>query len=273
MSTIRIATNFNIDLEFPAAPFHSRFLAWIIDLVAWFIYIIAMSKIGQEFASTYGFEDGSFIQAIFYFLIFVPAVTYHLLSELLLNGQSVGKKIMGLRVVNENGGRPSVGQFIMRWIIRTSDFALFVLLLLAIEASDKGGSTRELEFLKHFAAAIGLLLLDVVLVNTSKKRQRLGDMLAHTILIRTKQEGDIHETIFQEVHQDYVPSFPQVMQLSDRDINALKGILDSARRKHDYNMAEVASEKIKNHLNIQASLSAFDFLEILLKDYNYLSSH
>jgi hypothetical protein len=63
------------------------------------------------------------------------------------------------------------------------------------------------------------------------------------------------------------------MHLSDRDINALKGILDTARKRHDYDMAEMASEKIKAHLHIQTSLSAYDFLEILLKDYNYLSSH
>jgi hypothetical protein len=61
------------------------------------------------------------------------------------------------------------------------------------------------------------------------------------------------------------------MQLSDRDINALKGILDTARKQNDYNLAERAAEKIKSHLHIETSMSAFDFLEILLKDYNYLS--
>jgi hypothetical protein len=35
----------------------------------------------------------------------------------------------------------------------------------------------------------------------------------------------------------------------------------------------MASEKIKNHLGITSPLSPFDFLEVLLKDYNYLSSH
>jgi hypothetical protein len=75
------------------------------------------------------------------------------------------------------------------------------------------------------------------------------------------------------VENTYVPSFPQVMQLSDRDINALKGILDSAKKRHDYNLAEMASNKIKTHLKIETPLSPFDFLEVLLKDYNYLVSH
>jgi hypothetical protein len=61
------------------------------------------------------------------------------------------------------------------------------------------------------------------------------------------------------------------MQLSDRDINSLKSILDTAKKRHDFHLAEMASEKIKNHLQIRTTLSPFDFLEVLLKDYNYLS--
>ena len=62
------------------------------------------------------------------------------------------------------------------------------------------------------------------------------------------------------------------MKLSDRDINAIKSILETARRKGDFNMAANASEKIKAHLNIDSSSSPFDFLDVLLKDYNYLST-
>ncbi len=79
------------------------------------------------------------------------------------------------------------------------------------------------------------------------------------------------ESVFMEIGDNYVPVFPQIMHLSDRDINAIKTILDTARKKGDFNLAATASEKIKNHLKIQTSLSPFDFLDTLLKDYNYLS--
>ena len=98
-------------------------------------------------------------------------------------------------------------------------------------------------------------------------------MLAHTILIRSSQKHSINETVFLDIGHDYVPSFPQVMQLSDRDMNSLKSILDTARKREDYNLAEMASEKIRNHLQIQTTLPAFEFLEVLLKDYNYLSTN
>jgi hypothetical protein len=108
-------------------------------------------------------------------------------------------------------------------------------------------------------------------VISSKKGQRIGDILAKTIIISIRTKSNIEETVFQEVSDNYVPSFPQIMQLSDRDINAIKSILETARKRGDYNMAEAAAVKIKSHLKIESGMPAFDFLDILLKDYNYLS--
>jgi hypothetical protein len=62
------------------------------------------------------------------------------------------------------------------------------------------------------------------------------------------------------------------MQLSDKDINAIKSILETARKKGDFHMADAASAKIKNHLKIESDMPSFDFLDVLLKDYNYLST-
>jgi hypothetical protein len=133
-------------------------------------------------------------------------------------------------------------------------------------------TSGNFDYFWKVAIPFGLLITDVILVN-SKKQQRLGDMLAHTMVINATEKQSIHDTVFWEVGQSYVPSFPQVMQLSDRDINALKGILDTARKRNDFDLAQMASEKIKRHLNIDTTLSPFDFLEVLMKDYNYLSAH
>jgi hypothetical protein len=187
--------------------------------------------------------------------------------EITMNGQSVGKKIMGIRVVNENGGRPSISQFLIRWLIR--DIWFLLLLLIALATSGQSGEKAESTFMVF--AMLAYFIVDIVLVATSKKGQRIGDILAHTILIRTNSKASIEETVFQEVADSYIPSFPQIMQLSDKDINAIKSILETSRKKNDFNMALAAAEKIKAHLKIDTSMSPFDFLDVLLKDYNYLS--
>lgn len=266
MSVIRIMTNFNIDLEFPAAPFHKRLLAWILDIVFLFIY----ARIGQEVITSVSRDGENWLTWIIFIIVLVGVLCYHLLSEIFMNGQSFGKKITGIRVVNENGGQPSIGQFVIRWLIRTSDIMAVVIIFVAAAAINSGGG---LDAFLRIGIVTGLFITDVILVNASKKNQRLGDMLAHTLVISAKQDHRIEDTVFLDVADNYIPSFPQVMQLSDRDMNSLKGILDTARRRSDYNLAEMASEKIKNHLKIQTTLSPFDFLEVLLKDYNYLSAN
>jgi hypothetical protein len=145
---------------------------------------------------------------------------------------------------------------------------VIVIMLFAPLAARAG----DFSFLWKIGIPLGLLFTDLILVN-SKKQQRLGDLLAHTLVISTTKNQSISDTVFLDVANSYVPSFPQVMQLSDRDINALKGILDTAKKRHDYDLAEMASEKIKAHLKIDTSLSPYDFLETLLKDYNYLSAN
>lgn len=265
MPVIRIMTNFNIELEFPAAPFHRRLFAWVIDIVILYLYAVLAVEILRGFGRT---EDDKGFWIVF-ILLLVPFLAYHLICEVTMNGQSFGKKIMGIRVVNENGGQPGIGQFVIRWLIRTSDLMAVVIILMAPAALQMGNS----EFFWSVAIPMGLFLTDIILVNASKKSQRLGDMLAHTLLIRASQKHSIQDTVFLNIEDSYKPSFPQVMQLSDRDMNSLKSILDTARKRGDFNLAAMASEKIKNHLKIETSLSPFDFLEILLKDYNYLSTN
>jgi len=167
--------------------------------------------------------------------------------------------------VSENGGRPGISQFIIRWLIRTGDYTIVIILMLNVFI------LINKELLVFLAASLLLLLTDIILVISSKKSQRLGDILAHTILVRTGARGNINETVFMEVADSYIPVFPQIMKLSDKDINAIKSILDTSRKKGDFQLASMASEKIKNHLKIDTTLSPFDFLDTLLKDYNYLS--
>jgi len=268
MSVVQISTNFNIDIEFESPPFYRRLLAWIIDLLIQIFYLVLALRFYKWLENNSSFTTEALynLQWIRNLLV-IPFFVYHLVSEITMNGQSIGKKIMGIKVISENGGKPTIGQYIIRWLIRTSDFFLFIMILFLPLARFYGT-----QIYYGFIGAIGLLIADIILVNT-RKQQRLGDILGHTLLINTRQNESIEDTIFLEISDRYVPSFPQVMQLSDRDINSLKGILDAAKRKHDYHLAEMASDKIRNHLKIQTTLSPFDFLEVLLKDYNYLSAN
>lgn len=264
MAAIKVPTSFNIDVEFEIPEFYRRLIALLIDFLIEYFYFRIALEFYKSIARGSNFMDADTsynLQALI-ILLFLPLLIYHVVLEITMNGQSIGKKIMSLRVVNENGGRASISQFLIRWLLRD----IWFLLLFGIGLQ---GSGAESVFI--ILAVIAFFITEIVLVVSSKKGQRIGDILAHTILIRTNRQSSIEETVFQEVADNYTPSFPQIMQLSDRDINAIKSILETARKKGDVDMAASASEKIKTHLKIDTSLSPFEFLDILLKDYNYLS--
>ena len=265
MAVIKIPTSFNIDLEFQVPEFYKRFLALLIDIVLEYFYIrLAIKFLESSTGGMSGMDSYGVVLAIM-----LPLFLYHPVMEITMNGQSIGKMILGIRVVNEQGGRPSFSQFLIRWMLRVSDVWIAVVILIIATISQYSGNA-ETTF--AIIAALSFLITDIVLVVSSSKSQRIGDILAKTILINVRTKGNIEETVFQEVADNYVPSFPQIMQLSDRDINAIKSILAAARKKGDAFMAMSACNKIKNHLGIESDLPAFDFLEVVMKDYNYLST-
>jgi uncharacterized RDD family membrane protein YckC len=263
MAVLKLPTSFNIDLEFEVPEFHRRMLAWIIDLVLQVFYLIIAFRLYDEYVhahiSEITFENDPWIQRI----IILPVILYHIICEITMNGQSVGKRLLGIRIINENGGRASISQFLIRSLIRTSDYMILIIIVY--------GAMFGPYIVWILLGSIGLLITDIILVVSNKKSQRLGDILAHTILVNTRAKGSMEETVFMEVADNYVPVFPQIMKLSDKDINAIKSILDTARKKGDFNLAAMASEKIKSHLKIDSPIQPFDFLDTLLKDYNYLS--
>ena len=246
MDKIKIPTSFNIELEFETAEFHKRLFAWIIDIIILYCYIIIVSKLlnyyvtankpsGQNLPFWYNLSG-------LVMLLYIPVLLYHLVCELTMNGQSIGKKLMRIKVISENGSRPALYQFLMRWLLRLADFG------------------------------ISLGLAGFISVLVSKKSQRLGDIAAGTLVIKTNTKPALSDTVFFELEDDYQPRYKDVMRLSDRDMNVIKSILDASIKHKNFELAERTSGKIRTVLNIQEYQHPVEFLETVLKDYNYLSN-
>lgn len=271
MPVISIPTTFNIDVEFELPGFGRRFVALLIDMAVQFCYLILADKILNSIRrnNTWSFEDEGHNLWATILLLMVPVFVYHIVMEVTTNGQSIGKKILGIRVVNMKGGKAGISQFIIRWLLRVSDMWVVILLfLLLMVMTGSGDNETIIAFLFGFI----FLVADIVLVLTSKKAQRIGDILANTILIKTRASESLDNTVFREVEDDYKPMFPQVMRITDKDLNIMKSILDNSRKSASQASAGVAAEKIKAYLGIETDLAPTDFLDRLLKDYNYLSS-
>ena len=47
-----------------------------------------------------------------------------------MNGQTIGKRLMHIRVINEFGGNATVSQYILRSLLRLSDVVMLVIILI-----------------------------------------------------------------------------------------------------------------------------------------------
>ena len=259
MPTVQIDTAFNVGLDFEVAPCHKRLVAYLIDFALLAIYLFCMKYLLYEVFNL----DTEKSTGVDILVISLPMLFYSLLTELLLNGQTMGKKIMKIRVISLEGGEPTFGQFILRWITK---FFEWPFLFGYIYAS-------SIAFIMYamYTGFFGVAVVIAILV--TKRSQRLGDLAAGTIVVDAKTFMSIHDTIFIAVDKtNYKPVFPEVMRLSDNDINTIKTVLTQARKNHNHDICMRIEYKIKDVLKIESRLSSIDFLEKLLEDYNYLAT-
>src|SRR6185436_12382977 len=171
MAVIKVPTNFNIDLEFEVPEFYRRLIALLIDVVLEYFYLRIAVEIYNSNERGYAVSrDADYDLQSIGILLFLPIALYHIVLEITMNGQSLGKKIMGLRVVNENGGKASISQYLIRWLLRVSDLWIVGIIFVIASAPD----FREMERTFLILGVLGFLITDIVLVVSSRKGQRVG---------------------------------------------------------------------------------------------------
>ncbi|HPC82233.1 MAG TPA: RDD family protein [Thermoanaerobaculaceae bacterium] len=143
----------NVALDLPIAGLGNRVLAAFIDQVILLALSVAVVMAGIAVAAAIGRERAAVIVMVAVVLgLFAINTGYFVLFEVGLEGQTPGKKVLGLRVVTENGGRPGVGSLVTRNVLRLVD--IFI--------------------------GVPMMALDA-------RSRRLGDRLAGTLVVHTRQ--------------------------------------------------------------------------------------
>ncbi|HET9431331.1 MAG TPA: RDD family protein, partial [Chitinophagaceae bacterium] len=96
MGTIKVPTNFNIELEFEIPEFYRRLFALLIDMIIQYFYLRIAVEIYaaiQNSSNTFN-EDARFNLWALGLILILPILLYHVGQEITMNGQSIGKKLM-----------------------------------------------------------------------------------------------------------------------------------------------------------------------------------
>lgn len=243
MRTIEINTTQNVTIEYELAPFHLRLLAFLLDQIVLFTGLFILLLINQAV-----FGHGETERQLFDYLLLLPIyLFYSLFSEVFMNGQSVGKMALGIRIVKLNGKQATLGDYMVRWLFRLLDIWLSV------------GS------------------LAAILISSTDKSQRIGDIVANTVLINVRPTRSQRLKDLLNIHSidNYQPKYPDVKYLSEEDMLLVKSVLERNRKYRNDAHLNAQEELVKRlmellHLN-KLQQDKTEFLRTLLNDYIVLT--
>jgi len=247
MVELHINTTQNVNINFTAASVGERILAygfdWLIKIaygVVIFMIMFRLFKIDEIVA-----DMDYWSQIAIYALFYLPAMFYTLIFETILDGQTIGKRFLKIKVVKIDGYQASLSDFVIRWFFRIID-------------------------LNMLTGAVALIA-----IITSDKNQRLGDMTAGTSVITLKNKVNINHTILEDLKANYIPTYPNVIKLSDNDARIIKDTFITAREARDYQTMIKLRNKIKEVVDIKEVSQSNDvaFIDTILKDYNYYTQN
>jgi len=243
MKKIEIESSQNVVIQFQLASVFERIAAYLIDLAIVFFISRIIWLIIEE-SILFG-ESSENIASI---ISSVIILTYQFIMEAFVAGRSVGKMAMKIMPVSKHGTPLTITECITRWVFRLPDILL----------------------------TLGLLA--TAMIHAGRHAQRLGDMIAGTVVIKQGESTwkDLSKILkMNKQQQNYQPIYPSVKQLTDQDIMLVREVIQ--RYESDpYNEGSIDAvntllSKIKERLNIAIPDDEIKFLKTIVTDYVFLT--
>ncbi len=242
MKNIEIITTQNVVLQYELAGLRERAIAFSLDALVIIVSSSILVALGAAFTS-----ESESATAIMVFIVYGIFMFYSLLFETLNKGQSIGKMAMRIQVIKVAGGKITFFDYTARWIFRLIDIYFSI------------GSIAS------------------VLVVSSAKGQRIGDVVANTAVVKISSRTNLSLQDLLALHErkTYTPKYVQARKLHEEDALLIKSTLDRYR-KYDNDSHEEAigllTARIKELLNIEShDGDQTKFLQTVLQDYIILS--
>ena len=239
MNRITINTTQNVKIEYDLAGVGDRALAWFIDQIVMWLIILLLAFL---------FSDFFMNDELFAIYMVAPVILFYTLSmEVLNNGQTLGKRALGLKVVRLDGKHPEFLDFIIRWSFRMVDI--------------------------WFTAGS----LAAIYVNSTDKSQRLGGIVSNTTVIRVSSRNGFKLKKLAEIEtiENYDLTYPKVLSFfNEDDMILIKRVIErynnSPNEAHKTAVRQ-AVLRVESVMGVKNNKPQLVFLRTVLKDYIILS--
>jgi uncharacterized RDD family membrane protein YckC len=214
-NAVVIETPEGVRFALPLAGVVARFLALIIDLLA----IATIGSVLEKIAAVIGAVSPDSMAAVTILGYFAIIIGYGIVFEWIWHGQTPGKRVLSLRVMDANGLKLQASQIAVRNLMRAID------------------------------SLPGSYLVGGMAVLLTKRHQRLGDMVANTIVI-----------------QQHRLALPDLMRLNlDEKFNSLTSVPHLAARLRQQitpDLVELAYQSLlrRDELESDVKLEVFRLL-------------
>jgi uncharacterized RDD family membrane protein YckC len=246
--TIEITTTQNVTIEYELAELRERFFALLIDTLVMIAFWIGLVFLTLSVIKGTGM--GRFWEQILASFPIWYLLVYNFSCETLLNGQTIGKRAQNIKVVRLDGNPVGLSDILLRAVLQLLDYLLTL-------------------------GALGALL-----ISTTERRQRLGDMAAGTTVVRLAKGSkmSLYDILNIQSLENYTPQYSQVKQLSEEDMLFIKSVIQRYQQ-HRNGSHEDAVESLFQHLktvleiqiDLHSTPAQIDFLKTLIKDYIVLT--
>lgn len=200
MDQIHIDTPESVDLALEPAGLGSRFVAALVDALIQWVAIFLLTLVGvpaliMSMANSVDPTAGLAFIAILLLAAGLLFFLYKMLFEALWNGQTIGKRVAGIRVVQANGLPVTFLQVVLRNLLRIIDFLPF------------------------------WYVIGAVSVLATQKKQRLGDMAAGTVVVRDRPSAPpaVPNQLSHAPRTDLNKLREYVMRLNEEDLAPARG--------------------------------------------------
>lgn len=243
---IEIKTTQNVSIEYELASLRERIFAFVIDAlviaVGYTILYLIVAPLLLD--ALFNYPMLGLVLALLPFFLFL---IYHFVMEYFNDGQTIGKSALNIKVVRLDGRQAQATDNLIR--------AFFLI----VEAIFSSG------------------VLAAIIISTTAKRQRLGDLTANTTVIRTRnlQNFRLQDILRIGTTEGYEATYPGVKQFTEQDMLLIKKVTDRYQRYFNpahQKALNQATEKVAQVLDIPVPKDQrMEFLRTVLRDYIVLT--